>query len=96
MFRGWLTTTTTHVLACDVVGAVAFFVVAVAAVTSTSDGRRRLLFRALLAALVSKPLCSQVLGLDLLYKPAEIRFQEALVRVPKLQCAALCLRSQTN
>ena len=36
------------------------------------------------------------LGLDLLYEPAEIRFQEALVRAPKLQCAAFCLRSQTN
>ena len=71
--------------------AVAFFAFVVAAVTSTSDGRRTLLFHALLVALVSKPLCPPVFGLDLLYELREIRFQEALVRVPKLRRAALCL-----
>ena len=70
--------------------AVAFFAVIAAAVASTSHWRRRLL-HALLADLFPGLLLPPVLGLDLLYELAEIRFQEALVRVPKLQCAALRL-----
>ena len=64
--------------------AVAFFAAVVAAVGSTSHWRR-LLLHALLAALVPGLLLPPSLGLDLLYEPAEIRFQEALVRVPTLQ-----------
>ena len=51
---------------------------------STSDSRR-LLLHALLAALVPGLLLPPSLDLDLLYEAVEIRFEEALVRVPTLQ-----------
>ena len=49
-----------------------------------------------LAAVVSILVVLPLLGPDLIYESAKILFQEELVRVPKLQCAALCLRSQIN
>ena len=53
--------------------------------------------RALSAPLVcSSPLLSPLLGLDLPQQPVEVFLQHTLVRLPKLLCAALRLRSRTN
>ena len=58
------------------------FAAIVAAVVSTSH-RLRLLEVALLDP-------------DLRYEPAEVFSKEVLVRVSKLQCAALCLRAKSE
>ena len=73
--------------------AVAFFHVGDAAVASNS--LRLKLLGAMLAALDSVLLIPSLLGPNLFHKLAETLFQEALVCVPEVHCAALCLQSET-